>query len=298
MGIKLNLGASPIWKKEGWHVLDHKLNITEGNKIAGDATKMDLADRSCDVVFCSHVFEHIPHTKLPLVLSEINRVLKSGGTLRLLTPDLKKIAKAYIDNDEEFFLEAKEEDPSLRTDLGFGGMMMNFIVSPGQDTILVDRNVDGFIAGYAHIYSYDFNMLKIMLGRLGFEKISQKDFCISSIEEFLEPLHVESLPPVWENMSTEFYKRHNLQHELIDGSYHINFKVTGFDRDPLTSLIIECEKQEFIDQKRAHKIFNQTQENYNRYAYSLLYDDQTSKILEKKSIAKPQFSDASSVTLP
>ena len=171
MGIKLNLGASPIWKKEGWYVLDHKLDRTEGNRIAGDATAMDLVDGSCDVVFCSHVFEHIPHTKLPLVLSEINRVLKSGGTLRLLTPDLKKIAKAYIDNDEEFFLEAKEEDPSLRTDLGFGGMMMNFIVSPGQDTILVDRNVNGFIAGYAHIYSYDFDMLKVMLNKLGYKNI-------------------------------------------------------------------------------------------------------------------------------
>jgi len=290
MGIKLNLGASPIWRKEGWHVLDHKLEKTEGNKIAGDATAMDLADGSCDVVFCSHVFEHIPHTKLPLVLSEINRVLKTGGILRLLTPDLKKIAKAYVDNDEEFFREAKEEDPSLRTDLGFGGMMMNFIVSPGQDTILVDRNVNGFIAGYAHVYSYDFNMLKVMLDKLGFYNILQKDFCVSPVKEFSEPLHVESLPPVWENMSTEFYKKNNLQHELIDGVYHINFKVTGFDRDPLTSLIIECEKKEYINQKKAHEIFNQTQENYNRYAYSLLRDDQVLEVLEKKSIAKPQFS--------
>ena len=61
MGIKLNLGASPIWRKEGWHVLDHKLNKTEEFKIAGDATAMDLQDESCDIVFCSHVVEHIPH---------------------------------------------------------------------------------------------------------------------------------------------------------------------------------------------------------------------------------------------
>ena len=290
MGIKLNLGASPIWRKEGWHVLDHKLDKTEGSKIAGDATSIDVADELCDVVFCSHVFEHIPHTKLPLVLSEINRVLKPGGVLRLLTPDLKKIAKAYINNDEDFFREAKEEDPSLRTDLGFGGMMMNFIVSPGQDTILVDRNISEFISGYAHVYSYDLNMLEVMLAKLGFNNILQKGFCDSPIEEFLEPLHVESLSPVWENMSNEFYKKHNLQHELIDGVYHINFKVTGFDRDPLTSLIIECKKKEFVSQKKAHEIFNQTQENYNRYAYSLLRDDEFLDTLEKKTIAKPNFS--------
>jgi hypothetical protein len=52
-------------------------------------------------------------------------------------------------------------------------------------------------------------------------------------------------------------------------------------------------KKKFIDHKRANKIFNKTQNNYNRYAYSLLCDDQTSNILEKKFIAKPQFSAAS-----
>jgi len=41
-------------------------------------------------------------------------------------------------------------------------------------------------------------------------------------------------------MNPEFYRRNNLRHELVDGTYHINFKVTGFDRDPLTSLIVEC----------------------------------------------------------
>ena len=40
-------------------------------------------------------------------------------------------------------------------------MLMNFIVSPGQDTALLNRNLNNFIAGYAHLYAYDFEMLKI-----------------------------------------------------------------------------------------------------------------------------------------
>ena len=147
-----------------------------------------------------------------------------------------------MNNDEEFFKIAREEDPSIRTDLGLGGMLMNFIVSPGQDTILIDRDVSEFIAGYAHLYSYDFEMLSTILINLGFTNIIQSDFCGSSLEELREPLHVSHLPPVWENMSKEFYKMYDLQHEMIDGIYHINFKITGFDRDPLTSLIIECQK--------------------------------------------------------
>jgi SAM-dependent methyltransferase len=285
MDIKLNLGASPIWQKEGWHVLDHKLKETDGFKIAGDAANMDLPDESCDIVFCSHVFEHIPHTRLPLVISEINRVLKVGGVFRILTPDLKKVATAYVNSDQGFFEKAKKEDPSLRTDLGLGGMFMNFIVSPGQDTILLNRGVTEFIAGYAHLYSYDFSMLATMLNRLGFEKCQEPGFCVSQIEEMNEPYHVDSLPAIWQEFNPEFYKKNNLQHELIEGTYHINFKVTGFDRDPLTSLIIECEKKDYVSRQDAHKIFNLGQDNYNRYAYSLLKDPQVSEKLNALGLA-------------
>ncbi len=287
MNIKLNLGASPIWEKEGWHILDHKITASEGYRIAGDAVAMDLPDESCDVVFCSHVFEHIPHIRLPLLLSEINRVLKVGGVLRILTPDLKRVAKAYVSEDMDFFREAKEEDPSLRTDLGFGGMLMNFIVSPGQDTILLDRNASEFIAGYAHLYSYDFEMLNIMLGRLGYNNIRQCGFCDSKIEEMKEPLHVNTLPSVWENMNPDFYRKHGLKHELVNGKYVIDFKVTGFDRDPLTSLIIECEKGHFVNKEEAHNFFNLKGDNYNRYAYSLLTDERVVDRLNQCGIKHP-----------
>ena len=43
MSIKLNLGASPIWEKDNWYVLDHKLRKTEDSKIAGRAEKNGFA---------------------------------------------------------------------------------------------------------------------------------------------------------------------------------------------------------------------------------------------------------------
>ena len=41
MGIKLNIGASPIWEEEGWHVLDHKLEKNSDFGIAGNATDIN-----------------------------------------------------------------------------------------------------------------------------------------------------------------------------------------------------------------------------------------------------------------
>lgn len=260
--------------------MDHKLSRSSGNAIAGDAVNIDLPDKSCSVVFCSHMFEHIPHYRLPLVLSEINRILEPSGLLRILTPDLERICRAYVEKNEEFFLKAKSEDESLRTDLGFGGILMNFIVSPGQDTILLDRGLKNFIGGYAHLYSYDFEMLNIMMSKLGF-KCRKASFNDSEIEELREPLHVSHLPPVWQNLNQEFYKKHNLVHRLVNGKYEINFTVSGFDRDPLTSLIVEARKDFHVDKAAANMMFNETLNNYNRYGRSLLqYPEVTTKLRE------------------
>lgn len=281
--IKLNLGASPIWSKKGWHTLDHKLTESTDTAIAGDASNIKLPDESCEIVFCSHVFEHIPHVRLPMVISEINRVLKQGGLLRILTPDLETIAKAYVNKDDKFFNDAKDEDESLRTDLGYGGSFVNFIVSPGQDTALLERDLDSFIAGYAHLYSYDYEMMKILFTKLGFSP-RKAEFNDSIVEEMQEPLHVIGLDPKWQNLNQKFYNENNLIHKLVDGKYHINFKVTGFDRDPLTSLIVEAKKTSHIPKEEADIIFNKTDKNYNKYCFSLLRSDDFINILEKKDI--------------
>ena len=287
MGIKLNLGASPIWNKPGWHTMDHKLLKSEGMQIAGDIESIDLPDESCDIVFCSHVFEHIPHLRLPAIISEINRVLCPGGILRLLTPDLEIITKAYVEKDEKFFQQVRQEDESIRTDLGLGGMLMNFIVSPGQDTVLLDRKLRKFISGYAHLYCYDFQMLSMMLEALGF-KSRQANFNDSEVVEMTEPLHVVGFDAVWQNFNQDFYKKNGLIHQLNNGKYEINFKVTGFDRDPLTSLIIEAKKMTHISKEKSEALFNKSTNNYNRYGYSLLADNDVKKRLDDLDIAYPK----------
>ena len=74
MGIKLNVGASTIWKKKGWYIIDHKLKENTGFLIKGDAANMNLEFGSSSLVFCCHMFEHIPHTKIQNVILEFVRV--------------------------------------------------------------------------------------------------------------------------------------------------------------------------------------------------------------------------------
>ena len=281
--MKINLGAGPNWKHDGWHVLDHKVEKNDKLRIKGNLNNINLKDKSCDVVFISHTLEHIPHIQIQNVLTEINRIMKAGATIRILVPNIEVIAKAYVKKDKNFFIKAIDEDHSIRTDLGFGGMLMNFIVSPGQDTILLDRNLNKFIAGYAHLYAYDFYMMKILLKKCGFRSIIKKKFCQSKIKDFNIPCHIYGRSSKYNNLNNKFYKKNKLVHEYKNGKYKINFKFTGFDKDPVTSLIIEAKKDKFIKISKSNNI-NFSHKNYNNYAFSLLSNKSVRKSLSKKKI--------------
>jgi uncharacterized protein YdgA (DUF945 family) len=118
-------------------------------------------------------------------------------------------------------------------------------------------------------------MLKILLERTGFYQVKEMPFCKSEEEDYEIPLHVEGMEPEWKNFNQQFYKENDLVHYYDDvkGEYNINFKVTGFDRDPLTSLIIEAKKKENI-KAEDYDSLNNSPLNYNNYAWSLLKDNQ------------------------
>lgn len=267
-GYKLNVGPSPIWKKDGWMAIDHKPSRVDQPTILGDANNIPLDDKTCSIIFCSHVFEHIPHHKLEHVLVEFNRILEKNGTVRLLTPDLYVLAKAYVEKDREMFEKLISEDENVRTDLGLGGTFMNFIISPGQDTALFNRSLTEFIGGYGHVYLYDFEMLKTLLERYGF-KAEQKKFCESNIQDFSEPLHIEGMDSVWVDLNQEFFQKHNLIHHYNEKEkkYETNFAITGFDRDPIASLIVEAKKIRDVNQVNILD-----KRNYH-YSQSLLDDE-------------------------
>jgi predicted SAM-dependent methyltransferase len=57
---------------------------------------INLPDNSYEAVYCSHVLEHLPRNIAPRVCCEFHRILKIGGVLRLVVPDLEVIASNYV----------------------------------------------------------------------------------------------------------------------------------------------------------------------------------------------------------
>lgn len=61
-------------------------------------TPLPFGDRSCRVVYHSHVLEHFEKSFAPVFLRECHRVLVPGGVLRVVVPDLETIARLYLQN--------------------------------------------------------------------------------------------------------------------------------------------------------------------------------------------------------
>jgi predicted SAM-dependent methyltransferase len=59
-------------------------------------TGIPLPDKSCDVVYHSHVLEHFQREEGEKFIRECYRVLRPGGLMRVVLPDLEQICRLYL----------------------------------------------------------------------------------------------------------------------------------------------------------------------------------------------------------
>lgn len=75
---------------------------------------LPFADASFDAVYGSHVLEHLEPDAGSRLIGECHRVLRPGGVLRLVVPDLERIARLYLDSLAA--AEAGDRDAAFRYD--------------------------------------------------------------------------------------------------------------------------------------------------------------------------------------
>jgi predicted SAM-dependent methyltransferase len=133
----LNLGCGTRFHKD-WINVDIQSN--NEHVIAHDLKKgIPFGDNEFDMVYHSHVLEHIPKNEAQNFLKECVRVLKPGGILRIVIPDLEQITRKYIallekgvkspedqENWENYqWILIEMYDQTVRTKSG--GEMLNFL---------------------------------------------------------------------------------------------------------------------------------------------------------------------------
>ncbi|WP_027721309.1 class I SAM-dependent methyltransferase [Maridesulfovibrio zosterae] len=91
---KVNLGCGQTFHHD-WLNID--FSSTGPGVIAHDLTSgLPLRDDEVDVIYCSHVLEHLNKKFAPIFLKECFRVLRKGGVLRIAVPDLETITRLYL----------------------------------------------------------------------------------------------------------------------------------------------------------------------------------------------------------
>ncbi|MBK6805278.1 MAG: methyltransferase domain-containing protein [Betaproteobacteria bacterium] len=96
--IKVNFGSGPF-PHEGWINVD--LDTACRPDVVADLGRgLPFATSSVDFVLCDHAISCIGLEATRQFLAECRRLLKPGGTMRLLTPDLKELARLYLEQPQ------------------------------------------------------------------------------------------------------------------------------------------------------------------------------------------------------
>ncbi len=150
-----------------------------------DVTRgLPFADDSVEKIYSSHFLEHIPEKKGKHVVGECFRVLRPGGRMRLVVPDLLFHAERYVEKTRALLAQKKlTMDRSAHDEF--------------LDTVAGNYFRKGR-KGAHHCYMYDLPTLVNLLREAGFQAIEHCAYREGSDSELyeldsrpLESLHLE-----------------------------------------------------------------------------------------------------------
>lgn len=105
--MKLSVGSGDR-RIPGWTHLD--VDPAAKPDILADITQpWPLESASVDYIFCEEVITQVPIESCVHVLSECRRILRPGGAIRILMPDLRRFLACYFEQPEWLLRICKEK---------------------------------------------------------------------------------------------------------------------------------------------------------------------------------------------
>ena len=120
MLINIACGDEYIPEWNNFDYFPHSKFVRKTNLLEG----LPIKDGLADVVYSSHFLEHIPRHAVSSFIAECSRVLRSGGRLRLVLPDMEELCRTYLfyrekgKNEMANFLMLEMFDQCVRTTPG------------------------------------------------------------------------------------------------------------------------------------------------------------------------------------
>jgi predicted SAM-dependent methyltransferase len=143
-----------------------------------DLTKpLPFPEHSFSAVYASHVLEHLYLADAQRLLEECHRVLRSGGVIRVVVPDLRSMAITYIENKNgEGPLPIEKQAPADK----FNEMLMFRGPAPPAGNFLY-RIYTLWKDFHHHKWMYDSESLAHYVEKAGFSSVREKEFLQSEI---------------------------------------------------------------------------------------------------------------------
>ena len=127
--------------------------------IYGDIARgLPHQDSSIDLIYCSHVLEHLTLADFRKALAEAIRLLKPGGVFRGVLPDLEEEVRVYLSNSMDDACSCFMEQTSL-------GVTQR---SKGVSGFLRD-----LVGNSKHLWMWDYKGLSTELRNAGFVNIQR-----------------------------------------------------------------------------------------------------------------------------
>ena len=136
-----------------------------GNLSTGEIPQPDAI---ADCVFASHFFEHLTRTEGCHFLKECLRVLKPGGKIRIIVPDLEGAARCYLRELELEVKAGRSQNKQCSGDKFMGGL---FVCGPRRRWWVPADWYQAFHDYHRHFWMYDRQSLAAVAADAGFCEI-------------------------------------------------------------------------------------------------------------------------------
>lgn len=129
--------------------------------------RLPLPDACADHVLCSHFLEHVHFEEMQVILGDLHRVLRPGGTLHVVVPDLAILIDRY--------LEKKREGEAAESDAANELVHETFLTRESRGSLRF-RLLE-FLGGYGlnHRWMYDEASMRARIREAGFEILENSE---------------------------------------------------------------------------------------------------------------------------
>lgn len=125
-----------------------------------------IDDNTTDAIVTEHTFEHLTYQSVDQLLGECHRILKPGGVIRIIVPDVSIFIREYAENNESWF---KEWEKVMLTDSDDPERAKRIMPTKMHAISFVTQE-------YGHVACWDFDSMAYYLKKNGFTAIEKAGF--------------------------------------------------------------------------------------------------------------------------